>query len=256
MARGLIHEVRFAFALLTALPVSTAAPEPGKRTHAADHFVLVGAFFGCVGLGVAWLAKTASSGPQSELLGLSLVAAWAALSRGLHWDGLADVADAWTVAPERRLSVMKDSNVGAFGVLALVVAFGFQSMSLAVVLSAGGTGAFAVCAGIPVLGRLAASMAAWLGKPLRSDGLGFSVIGRPGFGALVSSLVVVIVSFFALLGGLASSAAFVVGLMSALVVPHVIASHFGGVNGDVMGASVVLTELFAAAAAAGVVMFR
>ncbi len=256
MSRGLIHDVRLAFALLTAVPVGTAVPEPGKRAHAADHFVLVGGFFSCVGLVVAWLANTGLGVPQSELLGLSLVAAWAALSRGLHWDGLADVADAWTVVPERRHSVMKDSHVGAFGVLAIVVVFGVQSMSLAVVLSNGGLGALAVCAGVPIYGRLAASIAAWLGRPLRSDGLGASVIGRPGFGAVVSVLVVAIVSVVSVQSGFASSASLVVGLGSALVVPHVIANHIGGVNGDVMGASVVLTELLAAMAAAAAVTFR
>jgi len=53
--------------------------------------------------------------------------------------------------------------------------------------------------------------------------------------------------------GVAGVALFAFGLVVALGVPHVLAGRFGGVTGDVLGASVLLTEtvIFAAIAFVG-----
>ncbi len=246
-----LRDIGLAFALLTIVPVRVEAPKPGERSHAADHFALVGVLFGAVGAGVVWLVARVGGGAEGQAAALSLVVLWALLSRGLHWDGLADVADAWTVAPERRFEVMKDSHIGAFGVLAIVACFGLQALALGMVLERGGAAALVVCGVLPVFGRLAASFGAWLGKPLAGSGLGASVAGRPGAGALGAVLVVGACVWAAIATGApAGIAACGVGLVAAPVVPHLIAMRFGGVNGDVLGASVILTEVAVALAAA------
>jgi adenosylcobinamide-GDP ribazoletransferase len=59
---------------------------------------------------------------SSFLRGVLVVAAWIAITGGLHLDGVMDTADGLAVPdPERRLAVMSDSRTGAFGVMAAVV---------------------------------------------------------------------------------------------------------------------------------------
>lgn len=240
--RSPVDDIRLAFALLTVVPVRADMPTEGERGHTADYFVLVGAVFGLLGVGVAAL-PAAGIVLQPTLVAAVIVLGWALLSRGLHWDGLADVADGLGARPERRLEAMKDSTTGAFGVLTIVGVFALQTLSLGAVLEAWPE-ALAVVGLVPVFGRLAASCAAWLGRPLAPGGLGASVMGRPSGVGLAFTAV--------LLGGLLFAAAqlsvllaallAVTGIGAALVVPHLIAGRIGGVNGDVMGASVLVTE--------------
>jgi adenosylcobinamide-GDP ribazoletransferase len=246
-----LRDIALAFALLTAVPVRADAPALGERTHAADHFPLVGVLFGAVGVGVALLVEYAYLVGLEGIGALSLVVIWALLSRGLHWDGLADVADAWTVPAERRFEVMKDSHIGAFGVFAIVACVGLQAVAIGLLLEEGGVAGAVALGAVPVFGRFAASFGAWLGKPLPGSGLGSSVAGRPGVGA-VSAVAVVSLCFAAALfvGEPAGIAACVAGLLAAPVVPHLVSMRFGGINGDVLGASVIITEVVVAVAAA------
>ncbi len=245
----MLRDIASAVTLLTALPLPSGAGAL-RGGRAADHFALVGLLFGVVGAAVGLLATHGAGAVEAELLGFSLVLLWAALSRGLHWDGLADVADAWTVPPDERATVLKDSRIGAFGVLVLVGVFAIQGSSFAVVLSRGGTTAVVVCCAVPVLGRLAASFAAWFGAPLSQTGLGASVTGSPGIGALSSALVIAGVAYAMAMGGHAALVALTVGLVCAAGLPRALAKRFGGVNGDIMGAAVALTETAATLAAA------
>jgi adenosylcobinamide-GDP ribazoletransferase len=78
------------------------------------------------------------------------------LTGGFHEDGLADVADGLGGSPERQraLDIMKDSRIGAFGALALVLALGLKVALLAVLGSEGLDAALAALAGGQVLSRL------------------------------------------------------------------------------------------------------
>jgi adenosylcobinamide-GDP ribazoletransferase len=113
-----------AFRTLTMLPVP--GPDGGSGASGLPWFPLVGAVLGLAGWGLAaglLRPGTLACGPLGCLLvGALVVVLWAWLTRGLHLDGLADLADGlgggWT--RERVLEIMKDSHVGSFGVLALV----------------------------------------------------------------------------------------------------------------------------------------
>jgi len=168
----------------------------------------------------------------------------AAATRLLHWDALADTADAWFVSPGRRLEVMADSHVGAFGATAIALVVLLQWTALVELGGSRVTAATVVL--IPVFGRLAATFSSWLGKPARPGGLGASVIRRPTvFGALVSTVAVGAAVALAAVSGAGSVALGVIafaGLVLALAVPHLIALRFGGVTGDTMGASVLVVE--------------
>ena len=182
------------------------------------------------------------------LLSASLGAVAMILATGaLHDDGLADCADGfWGGATrERRLDIMRDSRVGAFGVLALVASLLLKVAILDTALSGG-----AIFAALSLLAAAAASRAvalyAWTGlAPARTDGLAVAV-GRPTIGAFRSALIVAII-VTALLTVWWAPVGFVLAGVAAAAAAKGCASlaeaKIGGHTGDVIGASIVVTDL-------------
>jgi adenosylcobinamide-GDP ribazoletransferase len=113
---GLATALRF----LTVLPLPGQA-EVGERVlgRSTAWFPLVGALLGALLAGAALAAGLLW---QPFTVRVIVVVLWAALTRGLHLDGLADSADGLGggATRERRLAIMKDSRIGTFGVLAVV----------------------------------------------------------------------------------------------------------------------------------------
>lgn len=248
---GPLNDALLAVALLTAIPVRSTWPEDGE-TEVSGWFAFVGLLLG----GIAWGLVSAAGwlgwrGNAAFVVAAAVIALWAALTRMLHWDGLADVGDAvWgghTV--ERRLEIMSDSATGAFGATAVALVAVAQVASLGSLLQAGH---LLPLVAVPALARLAASFAAWLGTPARTGGLGRSVMRKPRISTVWPSDAVLVAVFAVLYTGYGLPGLWFIlgGLALALVVPHVIASRVGGVTGDVMGASVLLCETGLLAAAA------
>jgi adenosylcobinamide-GDP ribazoletransferase len=111
---------------ITAGRTLTILPFPGKDTEnfsdALPWFPVIGLLLGLIlyGLGLA-LLSFAPPWPMGH--GVMILAAGVILTRGLHLDGLADWFDGLGGGrtPERFLAIMKDSHVGVFGVLAVVL---------------------------------------------------------------------------------------------------------------------------------------
>lgn len=238
-----MKDLAAAIALLTVAPVRTTWVA-GVRPNVAGWFPLVGLGLGALGWGLAHLLEFFGwSGDRGPLVvGAVVVTLWALATRLLHWDGLADVADAWWggSTPVRRLEIMKDSSTGAFGATAIALVALLQVTSVGQILSAHQLPLLLV----PAIARLGATFAAWLGEPARPDGLGRTIIGRPSAaGVIPAAVVVTLVAFAGTVAMRAEGALFIViGLTLALVVPHVISRRMGGVTGDVMGATVLIIE--------------
>ncbi|MFC5659297.1 adenosylcobinamide-GDP ribazoletransferase, partial [Streptomyces nogalater] len=174
MADGL----RFAFGTLTVLPVRVhrwdrAAARGGMLCAPAAGLVVGGC---AAGLGLL-LLLLADGGP---LAAVASVAVPAALTRGLHLDGLADTADGLGSGKpaEDALRIMKQSDIGPFGVLTLVLVLLAQVAVLAQ-LYAGSWARGALAAVVSaVAARLALTLAARAGVPAaRPEGLGAAVAG-------------------------------------------------------------------------------
>ena len=115
---------------LTRLPVPAwTGWEAGRLDRATPYFVPVGGIVGAF-CGLALLVAHGLFAPV--VAAFLAVAAGIALTGGLHEDGLADFADALgTRDPERALAIMKDSRIGAFGVVALILVLGTKVAALA-----------------------------------------------------------------------------------------------------------------------------
>lgn len=242
-----IHPIRrfgSALSLLTVVPTGARTPSESDPAVAA-WFPAVGGGFGLVGYAIVKAAAELHIQMRAPfLVAVLIVIAWALLGRMLHWDGLADVADGFWGSHdrERRLEIMADSHTGAFGTTAVTLVAILEVAAIGVLV---GQPHELFVLLVPAISRFSASACAWLGTPARSGGLGRSIMGHPS----TMSVIVAVVPLSAVLGGLwigyqaLGVAAGVLGLVVAFAVPHVLAERFGGVNGDVMGASVLLTEV-------------
>ncbi|MFB4274766.1 adenosylcobinamide-GDP ribazoletransferase [Nonomuraea sp. MTCD27] len=163
----LMDGLRFAVGTLCAFPVRV---ERVDRQVAGQAMVLAPA----VGLALGLVAALPLLLPAPPLLGAVLaLGLLALLTRGLHLDGLADLADGLGSGkpPPQALDIMKKSDIGPFGVMTLALTLIVQVVALA---DAGFWALVTAC----VAGRLALTWACRSGVPAaRPDGLGAMVAG-------------------------------------------------------------------------------
>jgi adenosylcobinamide-GDP ribazoletransferase len=231
--------------LLRALVLLTRLPVPGadgaRGAASAWAWPLVGLIVGAVSGGVGWIALLLGLSPG---IAAGLVLATTAVMTGaLHEDGLADCADGFWggQSAERRLEIMKDSRIGAYGVLALIFTVGLTWLALSMLI---GAGAFWAAVLIPAALSRGAMAGVMADLPLaREDGLARHV-GRPsklaaGSGFVLSALLAIGVA------GLAGIAAIIVVAAVSVVVARLARAKIGGQTGDVLGATQQNTTLAA-----------
>ncbi|WP_045835269.1 adenosylcobinamide-GDP ribazoletransferase [Hyphomicrobium sp. 99] len=130
-----LERMRFYIALqfLTRIPLKHIDPLPRDwLVRAAKYLPLVGGLIGIATGGIILLASHVLPSPLPVILGLAFAIL---VTGGLHEDGLADTADAFGGGRtrERCLEIMKDSSIGTFGTLALIVTLALKAAALAVV---------------------------------------------------------------------------------------------------------------------------
>ncbi|OUM01180.1 adenosylcobinamide-GDP ribazoletransferase [Variovorax sp. JS1663] len=131
---------------------------PTMLRASAAHFPGVGWLVGAVAAGVFLLAQSALHGVAGAAAAALLsTIATVLLTGAFHEDGLADVADGLGGSADRRraLEIMKDSRIGAFGAIALVLALGLKIALLAVLAGQGAMSAATALLAAHVLSRLA-----------------------------------------------------------------------------------------------------
>ncbi len=237
-ARSRGGRIRLAHLFLTRLRLGDAGTVTAPRfARAVVVFPLVGVTVGAVGAA----ARAASDPLGATAACVIAVAATALVTGGLHEDGLADTADA--LGPHehtRRLEAMRDTRLGAFGVLALVLTVTARVALLAELQLR--DCALALVAG-HVLGRWSTlPQAAWC-PPAHPDGSAVLARISPGqalagslLAALPAAATLVAVSLTALV---ALPVAGVVTVVSAFAWRRA----FGGVTGDTYGATNQLVEI-------------
>jgi adenosylcobinamide-GDP ribazoletransferase len=239
-------------ALLTVLPVPARAATSTRGV--LPWAPLIGLVLGGIATGVAVLGDRWISPFTAAVLAIG---ALAVLTRGLHLDGLADTADGLGPLRDRAraLQVMHQSDVGPFGVVALVLTLLLQVACLAALLSRP-DGWLALWSAV-VVARLAMARAGLPGVAVaEGSALGSMVRGTvsvPWFAG--SGLMLLGLIAAATLGDVEAAArlaaAAVAGLVAAELLYRRARRRLGGVTGDVMGAmgeAATTTTLLLAAA--------
>ncbi|MEL6641143.1 MAG: adenosylcobinamide-GDP ribazoletransferase, partial [Pseudomonadota bacterium] len=163
------------------------------------------------------------------------------ITGALHEDGLADSADGlwggWDKT--RRLEIMKDSSIGAYGVLTLILGIGLRWMCLSILLD---TPHWVAALIVPASLSRATMVAVMSGLPnARDAGLSRSV-GRPSIATC--GIAVAIAAFLALtVLGLNGLWLCVIAAIAALACAAIATRKIGGQTGDILGATQQVTEI-------------
>lgn len=243
--RSLLADVSAALGLLTRLPTGWL-PQHGSAAGFARSiwaYPLVGLGIGAAGGAV--MAAGLWLGLPPLVAALWSLAATLLLTGGFHEDGLADTADGFGGGRDRarKLEIMRDSRIGSYGVLALVLALGLRATALAALPTQPAT-LLAATATAAALGRGATLGLLRLLPPARPDGVAAG-LGRPGRKPLLMGLLLAALPAALLLPPMAAMAAILGTALATLLLARLAGRQIGGQTGDVLGAGVVLGECVA-----------
>lgn len=222
----------------------------GELSASARYFPWVGLLIGVLASGV-WMGCGTLWTPWIAAVLTTAFTAW--LTGAFHEDGLADSADALggTVSPERALAIMKDSRIGTYGAVALILVLGVRigalaSMStpLAVLAllfahSAGRAGALAVLAALPYVRDDDSSKSKPLAQSMRGSELAVA-FSAPLLVALMAVPLHAYGYISLAVNSMSLALYFVLSILSASVIVlwwrRVLLRRLGGFTGDTLGA--------------------
>lgn len=236
----MIDGVLLAVQFMTRIPIKREIEFSKKNLRTAiSAFPLIGMFLGLIS-GLIFRAFTVY---DDKVAAGMCILAMVVLSGGLHLDGLSDTLDGFLSGreKERTMEIMKDSRLGTFGALGLILVILLKFVFLSGLGVDGWIGIPLAMAG----GRLSAAWMIWRFPPARKEGLGSMFKGsKPGKSIIVIS--VLLTAFVGILYPLG-----IVSLLASIISGQFIGQwsmrKISGLTGDVYGAGIELSELTALA---------
>jgi adenosylcobinamide-GDP ribazoletransferase len=253
------HELRLYFValqFLTRVPVPRwVGFEPAWLQACVRYFPLVGAAIGAYAAVLLWAAL--QLWPPLVASALSLAATvW--LTGAFHEDGLADTCDGLGGAVDRAraLAIMKDSRIGSYGAVALVLALTLKVAVVSALASGGGSAALA-CTALVWSHAVSRAAPVWLiwrlpyagdAEHARAKPLSTQVSGM-GLGMALTWVLLISALAFALLAWLEPAArsavavALFAGAIATLCIARWLRRRLQGYTGDTLGATQQIVEL-------------
>lgn len=239
VGKMIVDDLRAAIMLLTRLPVwSAKAGGAPNLSRSAWVYPMVGTLVGSIG-GATLLAAEAM-GINTAVSVLIMMTVMTLATGAFHEDGLADTADGigggWT--KERKLEIMRDSRIGTYGTVALLLSLGLRAAALisiadvVLIILASVMAATVSRAGIVVL--------LFFMAPARSDGMG-TVAENPPVLSVVVALVFAMLTTQIIPYGIMAS---ITGAIGLFIVFWLGKKHLGGYTGDLLGAGQQISEIF------------
>lgn len=230
----MVRSFEVALGFLTVFRVRVDPPpdleEVGKSAWA---FPLVGLV-----IGVLLVAARSLVSPHlpDAMVALVVVGVWVVVTGGLHLDGWADCCDSLTatVSPERRREILKDSRLGTFGALGLILVLGMKTVAIA---DPGTSWTMVLLA--PIIGR-GIQVLSVRGVTDTAQGMGAQFLSAIDDRVMLWAAILGFVP--ALLVGLAGIAAACAAYLGAMWFRRVAITRLGALNGDVIGAMCELAE--------------
>jgi adenosylcobinamide-GDP ribazoletransferase len=249
--RALVADILDCLRFCTRLPIGVQAfeTEPFRplAQSPARALPIAGALIGCGGAaGLVLAAKLGLPAPLPALLALTMLIV---MTGALHEDGLGDCADCLGgKTPEARLAIMKDSRLGTFGTLALILALSLRVAAVSAIAAHSLGLAAIVLITTAATSRGLALLPLWLLPPARATGAGFSAARPPlsviGFAAASAGLL----ALLPLCAGASLPrclAALLASIIGAGAVTLAADRAIRGQTGDVAGAAQQIAEICA-----------
>ncbi|MSO91985.1 MAG: adenosylcobinamide-GDP ribazoletransferase [Rhodospirillales bacterium] len=244
MVGGWWRDICLAGQFLTRLPFPVPAGEFRNLGESARAFPLVGLLIGALAaLGHAVVLALGAPALVAAFLAIALAAA---LTGGLHEDGLADAADGLGagVARDEKLALMRAGGIGAFGVLAVVLSVGIRAAAIASLAGAAGALVAAHACSRGILPWLMHAR-----EPARADGLAVAA-GRPDRRSAAVAFAVGCGIALVALGPVAGLGAILLASGASWCITRLADRQLGGITGDVLGAVQQASEIAILVAAA------
>ena len=248
---GLVEDTARAVAFLSRIPVPDRffADDSSSISQSARAYAFAGAV---ICLPASLLLFVLLSAGLDPLFSSALTVAFSVLVCGaLHEDGLADCADGFGggSSRERVLDIMKDSAIGAYGGLALIVSFVTRVAGVAVLASQASPVAAALALLSVGISSRAAMVWHWHGLPAaRTDGVA-ALAGQPDEDAMRLALTSgLLLSFLLALPAVGAAGALTAPLIMAAAAfgfRQYVSSRIGGHTGDTIGATQQICEIAA-----------
>lgn len=228
--------------LLAAFQFLTIFPAVIRRNFTATELGRAVGYFPLVGLALGGVMYGLESGLllifPTQVVAIFVLVAWLLLTRALHFDGFLDTCDGLFggFTPERRLEIMRDSRVGAFGVAGGGV---LLLAKYTAILSLPDSSGLLLA---PVIGRWVLSMAIFAYPYVREFGLGRDMKATVNWLHILLSTAVTVVAAW-LTAGWTGLLAFALAGVVLCVGASFILRRILGLTGDSYGALCELTEL-------------
>lgn len=236
----MLLRVRLALSFLSRIPVGKLPDVPSDEWEKVTaYFPLTGYVISLLSLIplfiIGQLSPTLSS-LHALLIGALVIALQAFITRGLHLDGLADMADGYGVwTKEKRLEVMKDSTNGAFALITLICHLIIKVTLCAILVL---DGRWAPLLAVAVASRFLVVLMSKVSSYPREKGTASMMVGKISKETLLISALFLLplfaISFF--------WAALVVMGLVMFMVKQSADDKVGGVTGDILGATLELCE--------------
>lgn len=231
-------DLAVAFQFLTRIPMPNVAYAPDSLARAAIFFPSVGA---TLGYGAALLHRLTVNHFSRSVSALIVLVFMVLVTGGLHEDGLADAADGFGGGRDRvqTLRILRDSRIGSYGALALVLAMLARVLLLSTIPIEYVTGYLVT----------AETLSRWTSLPLSllpsaraAEGQGARLAQSSTRGTLIAGSVLAFgLSFAALRINVIAPVCFAI-VLTALSARFFL-RRIGGVTGDCFGATIQLTQV-------------
>jgi len=234
-----LSDITAALGLLSRLPVPVDAHRAIARSaHAAWAYPIAGLILALIAGCVAKISLTLGLSPS--LAAILTLATLTITTGALHEDGLSDTADGlwggWNKS--RRLEIMKDSRIGAYGVIALILAYLLRWQALTIIFD---TSIWAALIAVAMLSRASIVPLMTLLPNAREAGLS-QTVGRPTFNIAVTAMAIaalISLLLFQVKGLLLILTAAIATALCARIAK----SKIGGQTGDILGATQQISEI-------------
>jgi adenosylcobinamide-GDP ribazoletransferase len=242
---AIASEIKLCIGLLTRLPVSYEPDEPAPTlTSACRWFPLIGILIGALSGAVLFIGSYLEL--PTSITALFAIATAILLTGAMHEDGLADVADGFGGGKNRdhKLEIMRDSRLGVYGTLALILDVTLRWALITELLNFGWLFAAGASIAAGASSRLVTLMLMKSLPAARTDGLGAST-GMPENQALFVAVIATVLALLALKDS-GMILAIAISVVIAAAALHALAKQqIGGQTGDVLGAGQRIGEILA-----------